>query len=97
MLKKGHLRYNVSKLLEVFFVRALAPRLAESKKPELVLNYLTPGLCHSELAREMGSFFAVVKFFLARTTEMGSRSLVDAAQGGKETHGQFLYSCQVRE
>lgn len=94
MLMPG-LRYNVSKLLEVFYVRALASRLEDSKKPEIILNTLTPGLCHSELGRDMGTLFGWMKFFMARTTEMGSRSLVHAAQAGKETMGQFLLNCGI--
>lgn len=88
-------RYNVSKLLELFYVRALALHMKESKNPEIVVNAVTPGLCHSELGRDQGAFFGVIKFVLARTTEMGSRSLVHAAQGGEETNGQFLYNCRV--
>ena len=38
---------------------------------------------------------AVLKFFLARSTEHGSRSLVNAVEGGKETHGQYLSDCRV--
>lgn len=88
-------RYNVSKLLELLYVRALVPHLKESEHPKIVVNAVTPGLCHSELGREQGAFFGMVKFVLARTTEMGSRALVYAAQGAEETNGQFLYNCRV--
>ena len=76
-------------------MRALASRLKDSTNPEIVVNAVTPGLCHSELGREQGAFFAWLKFFLARSTEAGSRALVHAAQGGKETDGKFLYNCGV--
>ena len=82
-------------MLEVLHVRALVPRLKESEKSEIVLNHLTPGLCHLELGRERGTFFKWFKFFFIRTTEMGSRSLIHTAQGCKETNGQFLWSCNV--
>ena len=88
-------RYNISKLLVIFYVRALAQHLTDSKKPEIILNTLTPGLCHSELGRDMGFFFAVIKLSLARTTEAGSRSLVHSAGGGEKTHGQWLWNCTV--
>jgi retinol dehydrogenase 12 len=35
--------------------------------------------------------------FIARDTEVGSRTLVHAAQGGEETHGQYLSDCAVAE
>ena len=88
-------RYPVSKLLEVFYCRELAERIRNSKKPLVVLNYLNPGLCHSDLSRDAGWFLTILKFFLARTTEVGSRTLVSATEGGDATHGQYLSCCQV--
>lgn len=88
-------RYPVSKLLEVFYCRELAERISKSSKPLVVVNYLTPGLCHSDLGREAGWFLTVLKFFFARTTEVGSRTLVSASEGGEATHGQYLSCCQV--
>lgn len=87
-------RYPVSKLLEVLAIRQIAPKLEGSG---VVLNMLNPGLCHSELAREGGLGFAVMKFFLARTTEMGSRTLVAAAKGGKGSHGKYMSDGVVSE
>ncbi|CAF9932681.1 MAG: hypothetical protein HETSPECPRED_008423 [Heterodermia speciosa] len=88
-------RYPVSKLLEVFYCRELAERIRNSQKPLVVLNYLNPGLCHSDLSRDAGWFLTILKFFLARTTEVGSRTLVSATEGGDATHGQYLSCCQV--
>lgn len=88
-------RYQVSKLLEVFYCRELAERTKESGKPIVVVNYLNPGLCHSELGREAGWFLTMLKFFFARTTEVGSRTLVDAIEGGEKTHGKYLSCCQI--
>jgi NAD(P)-dependent dehydrogenase (short-subunit alcohol dehydrogenase family) len=39
-------RYQVSKLLEVFVVRALAERRSAAQIP-VTINYVNPGLCHS--------------------------------------------------
>lgn len=80
-------RYQVSKLLEVLTVRHIAPRLEGSG---VVMNMVNPGLCHSELSRELGLGLAVMKFFLARTTETGSRSLVAAATAGKGSSGKYI-------
>lgn len=87
-------RYPVSKLLEVLAVRQLAPRLEGSG---VVLNMLNPGLCHSELARDSGLSLHVMKFFLARSTEVGSRTLVAAAMAGKASHGKYMSDGVVRE
>lgn len=44
-------RYSVSKLLEVFYCRELADRIKKSDKPPVIVNFVNPGLCHSELVR----------------------------------------------
>ena len=90
------LRYNVSKLLEVFYSRELASHTSQSGKPEVIINCVDPGLCHSELAREAGYAVAVLKVFLARTMQQRSRTLVNAVEGGKEDLGQYLSSNRIR-
>lgn len=55
----------------------------------MIINYLNPGLCHSELGRDAGIGLAILKFFLARTTEVGSRTLVAAAAAPADSHGQY--------
>lgn len=87
-------RYPVSKLLEVLSVRQIAPALEGSG---VVLNMLNPGLCHSELARDAGLSLHIMKFFLARTTEIGSRTLVAAATAGKASHGKYMSDGVVSE
>ena len=87
-------RYNVSKMLDVLGTRALAERTSNAKIP-VVINTLNPGFCHSELARETGLGMKIFKFLLARTTEVGSRTLVHAAMAGRETHGQYLSDCKI--
>lgn len=45
-----------------------------------------------------GSWFVtVLKFFFARTTEVGSRTLVNATEAGEASHGQYLSSCRIAE
>ena len=89
-------RYQISKLLQVFPTRELTTRANQDGKPPIIINYLNPGLCQSELSRDSGYFLSIMKFFLARTTEHGSRSLVHAAQAGEETNGQYLSDCRVK-
>lgn len=88
-------RYQISKLLQVFPCRELATRTRESGKGDVIINYVNPGLCHSELARDSTFFLTIMKFFLARSTEHGSRSVVNAVEAGEETHGQYLSDCEV--
>ncbi|KAI4256033.1 MAG: hypothetical protein L6R42_006432 [Xanthoria sp. 1 TBL-2021] len=83
-------RYEVSKLLEVFYLRELASRTATTtnKNNVIILNLVNPGLCHSELAREGDVRVRAMKFFLARTAEVGSRNLLYATAAGRETRGK---------
>ena len=82
-------RYPTSKLLEVLVVRELAPLLTGSG---VILNMLCPGLCHSELTREVRSSWRwwAYKLLLARSAEQGSRTLVAAASAGPESHGAYM-------
>lgn len=89
------IRYPVSKLLEVLYTRELAANTEQSSQSEVIINLINPGLCHSELTRDAGWFMYILKLILARTTECGSRTLVSGSEGGPETHGQYLSSCQV--
>ena len=87
-------RYYISKLLDVLGTRALAARTSDSKTP-VVINIVNPGFCHSELARETGLGVKIFKFFVARTAEMGSRTLVHAATAGEQIHGEYLSDCKI--
>lgn len=84
--------YQVSKLLEVFAVREMAPLMENSG---VVLNMLNPGLCHSELSRDGPWILEVLKFLLARSTEKGSRTLLASATAGKESHGKYMTDAEV--
>lgn len=85
-------RYPVSKLLEVLLVQELAARTRGS---EVIVNMLNPGLCHSQLGREMGLAFMVFKLIVARSTEVGSRTLVAGASAGLESHGSYMTDSHV--
>ena len=97
-------RYPASKLLEVFSVRELAALITKSSsssEPDVILNMLNPGLCHSSLARNadgvQGWVLWLMKLVLARSTEVGSRTLVHGATAGRETHGKYLSDAQVAD
>ncbi|KAI8665650.1 hypothetical protein LRP88_03845 [Fusarium phalaenopsidis] len=87
-----NMRYPASKLLQVFLTRELASRLEGSG---VVVNMLQPGMCHSQLTRENGWMVAVLKLLLARSTEVGSRTLVAASSAGVESHGAYMRDGEV--
>ncbi|KAF2482889.1 short-chain dehydrogenase/reductase [Neohortaea acidophila] len=87
-------RYMTSKLLEVLAIRQFAPKLAGTG---VILNYLNPGLCHSELGRDAGWSLYLLKMALARSTEVGSRTLVCAAVAGEESQGKYMHDGKVDE
>lgn len=49
------------------------------------------------MARESGWGVHILKLLLARTTEYGSRTLVNAAAQGPESHGAYLHDCAIDE
>lgn len=90
-------RYPASKLLEVLYGRELATHMDKSDTPPVVLNFIDPGLCHSELTREAGWALYFFKLVFARSTEVGSRTLVTGGTAGMDCHGQYMGSCRIEE
>ncbi|KAG0701635.1 hypothetical protein DFH29DRAFT_925601 [Suillus ampliporus] len=101
-------RYTESKLLNVFFVRALTDRL-QSITP-LSAVAVSPGFCYSQLRRswyEQSSFsftkiaLAIYERLMAWTSEQGSRQLVFSAVGGRDNEenmkGGFVSRSRVVE
>src|SRR5947209_4701455 len=85
-MPKRFCRYPVSKLLEILFVRELVKHT--EKVP--VITMVNPGFCKSELGRDGAPFLAAIKIlrlFLARSTEVGSRTLFAGACAGPGSHG----------
>lgn len=95
-LSEMGIRYPVSKLMDVFGTRALVEKTGSSYP--VTINTMNPGFCYSELSREhSGIAFQLMYKLLARTTEVGSRTLVAAALASHETHGQYMSNCLVEE
>ena len=92
-------RYNVSKLLEVFYTRELAARAKQSGKPDVIINFANPGLCTTGLTKDLPfplyQVVKVLKFLIARTPEEGSRVFLYATQSEPETHGEFVTNARV--
>lgn len=104
----GGRRYNVTKLIQLLLVRQLARHVTESSSyssqpgkgsSSVVVSILNPGAVRTDIMREAGFFFRLYLQFLwlvlMRTAEEGGRTLVHAAKGGQETHGQYLDDCKV--
>ncbi|KAJ7777253.1 hypothetical protein B0H16DRAFT_1301756 [Mycena metata] len=96
-------RYRVTKLLNVFFVRALNARLLSSTP--LIVNAVNPSYCASDLRRGFtgitAAFDRLTEKCLAFSPEMGSRRLVWAAVGEPEQpnqlRGEYINACVVEE
>ncbi|KZO94474.1 short-chain dehydrogenase [Calocera viscosa TUFC12733] len=94
-------RYQVSKLFNVLYARALSSHLPRGTS--LTVNAVNPGLCVSSLLRDLNPVVRIPLRALsrpvARSTEVGSRVFVHAAVAteldGKT--GEFLQSCKVDE
>ncbi|KIK34450.1 hypothetical protein CY34DRAFT_812909 [Suillus luteus UH-Slu-Lm8-n1] len=89
--KHIHSRYPESKLLNVFFVRALTDRLQAITPLSVVA--VNPGFCYSQLRRfwyEKPTYspvkiaLAIMERLMAWTSEQGSRQLVFAAVSGQD-------------
>ncbi|KAK4554201.1 hypothetical protein LTR86_008729 [Recurvomyces mirabilis] len=92
-------RYNVSKLLLLLGVRELSNRSPVSDQSPVLISILTPGFCKSTIFRDGGltaKMMAILNVLLGRETEVGSRTLVDAAcpVHSRSEHGEFLWNCK---
>jgi retinol dehydrogenase 12 len=62
-----------------------------------VITTVNPGFCKSELGRDGAPFLAAIKvlrLFLARSTEVGSRTLLAGACSGEDSHGMYMSDCK---
>lgn len=99
-------QYGYSKLLVLLLARDLVYRQQSSgpstgikavenpeKKYPVIINVANPGMCYSNLTREVAGIARVMQFVChARSPEMGGSAIVNAAAAGWETNGQFLSS-----
>ncbi|KIX03755.1 uncharacterized protein Z518_07308 [Rhinocladiella mackenziei CBS 650.93] len=97
-------RYFLSKLPAMLLVKYLASVLEKSAqedpngKPLVVINYVAPGLCATNLFRtHTETSTKVLVKVMGRPSEYGARTLVHAGTAGKETHGQYLSECEVKK
>ena len=93
-------RYYLSKLLEMYAVEELAKLTRASPKgDDVIINDVNPGMVVTEAMREWtglkAALLKAMQVSLFRSTEVGSRTLINAAEGGKETHGQYMDDCKI--
>ena len=86
--------------MEMYGVQELAElQSASQKEGHIVINHVNPGWVVTEVMREWTGLkqmtFKITRRMFARTTEVGARTLVNAAEGGEETHGQYMDDCRV--
>ncbi|KAF8134745.1 short-chain dehydrogenase [Mycena galopus ATCC 62051] len=101
--KRMQQQYSVTKLINLFFARALNAHLGASAP--VIVNAVAPGFCVSELRRDLAGAFKytvkVMEWLFALPTEHGSRRLVFAAVGLPQTEdtlrGQYINNCEVWE
>lgn len=86
----------VSKLMEILLAREMATRV---NKSEIIVNSLTPGYCHSGLIDSITGptrlVLNLLKKAVARTTEVGGRTLVAAIVPSPESHGRYLNDSRI--
>ena len=91
------LRYWTSKLALILALQRLIEEQCnnEGENP-VIITHVNPGFCRSALMRDVGWGVRLAELiFHARSTEVGSRTLVYAAAAGAESHGQYLSDCEV--
>lgn len=88
----GESRYCLSKLLDMFWTRALASRLDAS---DIIVNTLNPGYCQSSFHRVDPAADKFSKY-VAFTTVEGGRHLTDAAVQHPDSHGAYLSEQRIR-
>lgn len=95
-------RYQLSKVLVFYGLRELARRSPLNDDSDVIMSVVTPGACKSDIFRdEKGSVgkmaMAAGQAVFARTTEVGSRTLVHGVipELPAQFHGRFGQDCKL--
>ena len=93
-------RYDLTKLVELYAFREFANRFPYDRTG-VIINIASPGLCSTGLAREarfaLRAALSVTRAIMARTAEVGSRTILHGVVADEESHGKFLSGCQIKE
>jgi retinol dehydrogenase-12 len=92
--------YATSKLLQLLAFQEISSRLAD-KEPMVVLNMVNPGLCKTALTRSTTGALKlqidIAKSLIARTAEVGSRTLVHGGTAGLKSYGCYMSDCTINK
>lgn len=93
-------RYALTKLVEECAVRQLAATFPV-KQSRVTINMVAPGLCSTGLGSDARIFTKIIhegiRAMMARTAEMGSRTILHGLVAGEESHGKLLSGCEIKE
>ncbi|KAK1454244.1 short-chain dehydrogenase [Colletotrichum cuscutae] len=93
-------RYALTKLVEEFAVRQFAAQFPVNRTG-VVITMVAPGLCTTGLGRDARTFTKImheaVRAMMARTAEVGSRTILHGLVVGAEGHGKLLSGCKIKE
>jgi hypothetical protein len=92
-------RYNVSKLVELLVFRELVETLTQpTNSCRIVTSIINPGAVATDVMREARGllllYTKIMRGLVMRTAEEGGRTLVHAAEGGRDTDKQYLCDCK---
>lgn len=86
----------------MYAIREIASRSPVTSDSNVIINFMTPGACRSDIFRDDLPWIKnlakeLMLTIFARTTEVGGRTLVDAVRPdlGVDAHGAFLMDCKV--
>jgi NAD(P)-dependent dehydrogenase (short-subunit alcohol dehydrogenase family) len=93
-------RYSLTKLVEMYAVRALA-EACPFQKNNIIINMVAPGICSTGLGVDTRTFVraaqGAIRAVLARTAEEGSRTILHALLQDESSHGKHLSGCKIKE
>lgn len=92
-------RYNDSKLFLQVYGERLAIEHQKKHGDGVCITVMNPGYCHSNLKPPADFATRMAERILARSTEEGARTLVDAValDNASGRHGKYIDDCQVKQ
>ncbi|KAL4796335.1 hypothetical protein BDV19DRAFT_388471 [Aspergillus venezuelensis] len=99
-------QYNLSKLLLLHniiklstLVNPASTKTTDTNPNQIVINSLDPCFCKTNLPDELSGgvklLFRMFEGLFARSAEEGARLIVQAASGGRESHGGYFRSARI--
>ncbi|RGP79499.1 hypothetical protein FLONG3_2247 [Fusarium longipes] len=94
-------RYGKTKLLQAMLMLQLSRTIDASGKGHIIINAVHPGLCSTQLFRNIpfpfSLFMSALVAIFGRTPEMGSRALLAGAFAGETLHGKLMFNGEEYE